>query len=105
MHLCRILCFFFFFKQKTAYEMRISDGVQTCALPISRIKEIVKALQRVLARPEVRFLGNVEFGVDVKLDDLRSFYDAVIVATGAMADRDLGKIGRASCRERVCQCV
>src|SRR3546814_2070949 len=23
-----------FFKQKTAYEMRISDGVQTCALPI-----------------------------------------------------------------------
>src|SRR3546814_16326912 len=28
------LCFFFF-KQKTAYEMRISAGVQTCALPIS----------------------------------------------------------------------
>src|SRR3546814_5640001 len=26
---------FFFFKQKTAYEMRISDWVQTCALPIS----------------------------------------------------------------------
>src|SRR3546814_4353487 len=25
---------FVFFKQKTAYEMRISDGVQTCALPI-----------------------------------------------------------------------
>ncbi len=55
-----------------------------------RIKEIIKALQRVLAKPEVRFLGNVEFGVDVKLADLREFYDAVIVATGAMADRDLG---------------
>ena len=55
-----------------------------------RIKEIVKALQRVLAKPEVRFLGNVEFGVDVKLEDLREFYDAVVVATGAMADRDLG---------------
>src|SRR3546814_10868914 len=27
--------YFFFFKQKTAYEMRISAGVQTCALPIS----------------------------------------------------------------------
>src|SRR3546814_4097967 len=26
---------FFFFKQKTAYEMRISDWIQTCALPIS----------------------------------------------------------------------
>jgi len=55
-----------------------------------RIKEIVKALQRVLAKPEVRLLGNVEYGVDVKLEDLREFYDAVIVATGAMADRDLG---------------
>src|SRR3546814_8098602 len=27
-------CLFFFFKQKTAYEMRISDWSQTCALPI-----------------------------------------------------------------------
>ena len=54
-----------------------------------RIKEIVKALQRVLAKPDVRLLGNVEYGVDVKLEDLRSYYDAVVVATGAMADRDL----------------
>src|SRR3546814_6484274 len=28
---------FFFFKQKTAYEMRISDWSQTCALPICRL--------------------------------------------------------------------
>jgi len=55
-----------------------------------RIKEIIKALQRVLDRPEVRFLGNVEFGIDVKLEDLREYYDAVIIATGAMADRILG---------------
>ncbi|MEZ0579493.1 FAD-dependent oxidoreductase [Nocardioides sp. MH1] len=55
-----------------------------------RIKEIVKALHRVLAKPEVRLLANVEYGVDVKLDDLRDFYDAVVVATGAMSDRDLG---------------
>src|SRR3546814_2502147 len=27
-------CLCFFFKQKTAYEMRISDWIQTCALPI-----------------------------------------------------------------------
>ncbi len=54
-----------------------------------RIKEIVKALQRVLGHPDVRFLGNVDFGVDVKLEDLREFYDAVVVATGAMADRSL----------------
>src|SRR3546814_1425088 len=29
-----VYIFFFFFKQKTAYEMRISDWSQTCALPI-----------------------------------------------------------------------
>src|SRR3546814_19555789 len=29
-----VVCVFFFFKQKTAYEMRISDGVQTCARPV-----------------------------------------------------------------------
>jgi len=58
-----------------------------------RIKEIVKALQRVLGHPDVRFLGNVEYGVDVKLEDLRDFYDAVVIATGAMADRALGVPG------------
>lgn len=55
-----------------------------------RIKEIIKALQRVLAHPDVRFLGNIEFGVDVKLEELREFYDAVVISTGAKADRDLG---------------
>ncbi|NYG53942.1 FAD-dependent oxidoreductase [Nocardioides perillae] len=55
-----------------------------------RIKEIVKALDRVLASPGVRFLGGVDLGVDVKLEELRELYDAVVVATGARADRDLG---------------
>jgi ferredoxin--NADP+ reductase len=55
-----------------------------------RIKEIVKALQRVLANPRVRLLGNVELGADIKLEELRTYYDAVVIATGAMADRPLG---------------
>ena len=55
-----------------------------------RIKEIIKALQRVLLHDEVRLLGNVDLGDDIKLEELREFYDAVIVATGARADRDLG---------------
>jgi ferredoxin--NADP+ reductase len=55
-----------------------------------RIKEIVKALDRVLAKDEIRFLGNVTYGVDVKLDDLREFYDAIVFSTGAKADRELG---------------
>lgn len=54
-----------------------------------RIKEIIKALQRVLLHPEVRLLGNVDLGDDIKLEELREFYDAVIVATGARSDRAL----------------
>lgn len=56
-----------------------------------RIKEIIKALQRVLSRDDnrVRFIGNVHYGTDIKLSDLRHFYDAVIFCTGARADRPL----------------
>ena len=54
-----------------------------------RIKEIIKALQRVLVHPDVRLLGNVDLGDDLKLEELREFYDAVIVATGARSDRSL----------------
>jgi len=54
-----------------------------------RIKEIVKALKRVMAKPEIRFFGNVNYGADLKLEDLRQFYDAIIFATGARRDRDL----------------
>lgn len=54
-----------------------------------RIKEIIKALHRVVGRERIRFIGNVEYGTDLKLDDLRRHYDAVIFATGAMADREL----------------
>lgn len=54
-----------------------------------RIKGIVSALHRVLDRPQIRLFGNVEYGVDLKLGDLREFYDAVIFSTGAEKDREL----------------
>jgi ferredoxin--NADP+ reductase len=54
-----------------------------------RIKGIVKALHQVLSKPQVRLLGNVEYGVDLKLDDLRSHFDAIVFTTGAEKDRDL----------------
>lgn len=54
-----------------------------------RIKGIVTALHKVLDKPGIRLLGNVDYGTDVKLDDLREFYDAVIFATGATSDRAL----------------
>ncbi len=55
-----------------------------------RIKQIVVALHRVLQHEKIRFFGNVSVGVDVKLDELRQCYDAVIFATGAERDRSLG---------------
>lgn len=54
-----------------------------------RIKEIIKALRRVLSRDEIRFIGNVHYGTDLKLSDLRRYYDAVVFSTGARADRPL----------------
>jgi ferredoxin--NADP+ reductase len=54
-----------------------------------RIKQIIVALHKVLSRGDVRLLANVDYGVDVKLDDLRQFYDAVIFSTGAIKDAAL----------------
>ncbi|MBM9467661.1 FAD-dependent oxidoreductase [Nakamurella leprariae] len=54
-----------------------------------RIKQIIVALHRVMENPRIQFFGNVQVGVDVKVDELRQFYDAVIFATGAERDRDL----------------
>ncbi|WP_312182036.1 FAD-dependent oxidoreductase [Arthrobacter sp.] len=54
-----------------------------------RIKGIVKALEKVLDRGDIRFLGNVNYGRDLTLKDFRHFYDAVIFATGALKDAPL----------------
>ena len=58
-----------------------------------RIKGIIKSLHRVLDKPEVRLIANVEFGKDVTLDELKELYDAVVFATGAVGDRDLNVPG------------
>ncbi|MBB6404680.1 FAD-dependent oxidoreductase [Arthrobacter sp. AZCC_0090] len=54
-----------------------------------RIKGIVNALHKVLDRGDIRFLGNVTYGLDLTLHDFRSFYDAVIFSTGAIKDAEL----------------
>ncbi|MBU8861788.1 FAD-dependent oxidoreductase [Micromonospora sp. b486] len=54
-----------------------------------RIKEIITALHHVLDDPRIRFIGNVDYGVDVKPEELDQFYDATVIATGADKDREL----------------
>jgi ferredoxin--NADP+ reductase len=54
-----------------------------------RIKGIITALHQVMDKPQIRLFGNVDYPNDLTLDELHQFYDAVIFATGANADRDL----------------
>ena len=54
------------------------------------IKSVTNILARTLADERVRFFGNVQFGRDLTRDEMRRFYDAVIYAFGASADRNLG---------------
>lgn len=54
-----------------------------------RIKGIVNSLHEMLDSGKIRFFGNVEFGKDLTLDDIRRHYHAVIFATGAIKDAKL----------------
>ena len=54
-----------------------------------RIKGIINALHKVLDKPQIRLLGNIDYGTDITLADLKSHYDAVIFSTGATDDRGL----------------
>jgi ferredoxin--NADP+ reductase len=54
-----------------------------------RIKGIITALRDVLDRGDIRIFGNVTYGRDITLDDLKKHYNAVIFSTGAIRDADL----------------
>lgn len=54
-----------------------------------RIKGIVNSLHEMLDGGHIRFYGNVEFGKDLKLADIKEHYHAVIFATGAIKDASL----------------
>ena len=54
-----------------------------------RIKGIIRALYEVLDRGDIRFFGNVTYGTDITLDELKSHYNAVIFSTGAIKDAEL----------------
>jgi ferredoxin/flavodoxin---NADP+ reductase len=54
-----------------------------------RIKGIVNALREVLDSGDIRVFGNVRYGTDITLDDLKRHYNAVIFSTGAVRDAAL----------------
>ncbi len=55
-----------------------------------KIKSVTKVFDRTAANPRFHFFGNVEFGRDVELDDLRAHYHQIVFTTGAQTDRSLG---------------
>lgn len=54
-----------------------------------RIKGIVNALREVLDTGQIRLFGNVNYGSDITLEDLKKHYHAVIFSTGAITDQVL----------------
>lgn len=53
------------------------------------IRSVRDTLDRVLDKPGVRFIGNLEVGEDVSLTELHDYFDAVILTYGASRDRRL----------------
>lgn len=58
-----------------------------------RIKNVTKTFEKTCRNPRVRYFGNVTFGRDLTLDDLKRHAHAVIFAVGASSDRSLGVEG------------
>jgi len=55
-----------------------------------KIKSVINTFQKTFEDERVRFLGNVAFGVDLTLEDVRRFYDVTAYAVGSSVDRPLG---------------
>src|SRR3546814_20701619 len=89
----RLLCAFFFFKQKTAYELRISDwSSDVCSSDLaSRVRRDIQAPVTVA----------VTAGPHATASPLATDM-ASAPAVLAEADSLAAEIGRASCRESVC---
>lgn len=54
-----------------------------------KLKQVTEVYEQVAAARGFRFFGNVTVGRDISVEELRSCYHAVLLATGAQADRPL----------------
>src|SRR3546814_14436276 len=114
---------FFFFKQKTAYEMRISDwSSDVCSSDLKRgagtltlsgantysNRTVIDAGTLALAGAGTIGAGNLVIGANAEFDISQADVGASVIQLNGPAEGSIalgGKIGRASCRERVCQYV
>src|SRR3546814_5811346 len=107
------MCDFFFFKQKTAYEMRISDwSSDVCSSDLLRAR-MVRGVERGAAQPEIEtvkvgmVLGRqLDGALEMTLHGrVRARSRRLLGREHPVPDRETHEIGRASCRERVGQYV
>src|SRR3546814_1907718 len=101
-----VSCCFFFFKQKTAYEMRISDwssDVCSSDLTAKYLAKFGETKTRArLGKAGADYLDQVDGLLD--RFDFRKISDKAADRRSSLATW-IEEIGRASCRERVCQYV
>src|SRR3546814_9501960 len=87
---------FFFFKQKTAYELRISDwSSDVCSSDLGHAQRAGLRIEQAVMEFQLATLGQLD----------AAFHADQVTGVQLGQVIDLGKIGRASCRERVCQYV
>jgi ferredoxin--NADP+ reductase len=60
-----------------------------------KIKSVTKAYDRIAASPRFRYYGNVEFGTDLSLEDLKRHYHQIVFTVGAQIDRSMDIPGEA----------
>lgn len=53
------------------------------------IKAVEAVYDKLARQPNFRYFGNVEFGKDIFLDDLKRYYHQIVFATGAQTDRKM----------------
>src|SRR3546814_5216788 len=96
---------FFFFKQKTAYEMRISDwSSDVCSSDFDKNMAAYKKADDLSAfLLMLKLLALTELAFTVRSFALTAYLLSFYFAAGVSAAAF--QIGRASCRERVCQYV
>jgi ferredoxin--NADP+ reductase len=58
-----------------------------------KIKSVTTVYDKLAQDPRCRFFGNVTFGRDLSLDELRALYHQIVFATGAQTDRRLNVPG------------
>ncbi|MCK5082239.1 MAG: FAD-dependent oxidoreductase, partial [Candidatus Omnitrophica bacterium] len=59
----------------------------------AKIKNVTNVYKKTAGQPGFSFMGNVNIGKDITVEELKKFYDALIFTCGAETDRKLGVPG------------